>query len=521
MNLKLIYITINLLIFAITSCNVKQQKITYVLKNITTKGKIVKFPIEKMKNIKQIIDKSNLNIYNFYTNRLNFVWFNSELELKKEAKKFIYILENSKYYGLPSKRYKIKNLKQNLILDNVSETELLLTKNYIKFGNDITNGTLKNVKDYYPFRRYYTDTNWIKVLEKGIIDNTIIKELLSLQPKNPEYKRLKKGLEKYLNKVEINNKKIKVNYFKKDSVKTYQTAKKALLLHGIIKDTNISTPLIIEGIKKFQYEHGLIVDGIIGKKTAQELSKSTNYFYKQAQKTLERWRWTKPFEEEHIFVNIATYKLKYYTNNDIKLENKIVVGKEDTETPELNSKMNYMITHPFWYVPESIVKEELTIKVQKDPQYLEKNEYEVLKGGNIVPSYNIELEKLEKYQIRQKGGKKNALGKIKFIFPNKHSVYFHDTPSKHIFDKERRAYSHGCIRLESPIKFAEHLLKNETKNKYSKDTIKHYAENNIRKVITLNKKTPIYIRYYTTEADSNNNIIFYSDIYKKYTFKVK
>jgi murein L,D-transpeptidase YcbB/YkuD len=473
------------------------------------------FPKELMSQFHLFLDSTSQDslLNNFYQLQEKFVWFNSSLELTEEANELISLLKNSKVYGLDSTHYSLSKLNQLIALENEIETEFLLTNNYVKFGKQISHGQIEVVSDYYKFERRRIDTNWCSILNKGINDNTIIEELLSLQPKNKEYVRLQKGVEGYLKRVSLSDSTVTVQNKTKDSVETYKTARKALVLHGVIKSDLISDSLLVEGVKKFQYEHGLTIDGLIGKETASELSKSTNDYYKQAKVALEKWRWTKDFEPEHIFVNIATYKMKCYSKNELTQEKKVVVGTNLTRTPELESKLDYMIAYPYWHVPRSIVEGELVAKAIKDSTYLSRNGYEVFKGANLVNSENIDWSNGNDFKFRQKGGGSNALGVIKFIFPNRHTVYFHDTPSKRFFEKGRRSFSHGCIRVNEPMGLAKYFLENDSLNKYSIDTVRSFIENKTRKVITLNKKTPIHIRYYTVEADTNNDIRFYPDVY--------
>ena len=207
--------------------------------------------------------------------------------------------------------------------------------------------------------------------------------------------------------------------------------------------------------------------------------------------------------------------MKIYKNQQLDAEHKIVVGTPTKRTPELDSRLNYMIVYPYWYVPKSIVVDELIPKALKDSTYLYRNGYEVLRGKKVIHLSSANLSHLSSYKIRQKGGRGNALGKVKFIFPNKFSVYFHDTPSKRFFKKERRAYSHGCMRVDQPLELVDYLLQNDSSNSYTIDSVNYYIKNKTRKVITFKRKTPIHVRYFTVEADSANIIRFYPDVYGK------
>lgn len=511
---KIIYLLVLSFLFGCSSEGVKDQ-FANAIQDI--KEVVKPFPVELNNELIAHLEKVNKEskLLPFYKGKKAFIWFNSDLELNKKGEELVALLSSSKSYGLSSNRFELEKIKGFIASKKVVKSELLLTKNYMVFGSLISNGQIEEVKEYYGFERRVVDTNWLEVLDDGINNETELSSLLALQPKNDEYVRLQKGLSSYLDRVDLNDSTVTVKSFRKDSIATYLAARQALVLHAIIPHDSISDSLLIVGIKKFQYEHGLTSDGVIGKGTAKELSRSTNYFYNQAKVSLEKWRWSKEFEEEYVFVNIATYKMKCYQQNKIAETKRVVVGTNETRTPELDSELDYLIAYPYWHVPRSIIEGELVAKAKKDSTYLSRNGYELFKGGQAVNSKNIDWAGGSNYKFRQKGGRSNALGQVKFIFHNKHSVYFHDTPSKRFFKKGRRSYSHGCIRVHEPLKLVDYLLKTDSASKYSLDTVKTFIKNRNRKVVKFNKKMPVHIRYYAVEADSVNNIRFYPDVYSK------
>ena len=187
-----------------------------------------------------------------------------------------------------------------------------------------------------------------------------------------------------------------------------------------------------------------------------------------------------------------------------------MVGKPDKNTPEINDEMEYMIIYPFWNLPYSISSKELLPKIQKDSTYLERNGYQVFTNkhkaiDNNTINWNTVTEENFNYKIRQNGGRTNSLGLVKFIFPNKNSVYFHDTPSKRYFKNDIRAYSHGCVRVQHPLELAEIILK-EDKNEYNIDSVNTFIANKNHRRITLNKKIPVHILYFTCGTDTSNKI---------------
>ena len=454
-------------------------------------------------------------------------WMDDSLNLNKDGTRLLNIIQNILSYGIDSSYYNYTRLQiiQNSINNQpvidkrrnlALNMEISLTGCYLLLSKQFSYGVVDSTHLISIIKRKPFDLDLVQILKKGYKENNLIGNLLNLQPNHPEYRRLQKGLANFVSKSNLPENKIKVPNFKKDSVKSYQKAAEALVLHGYLDSTitDLSDSLM-SSLKKFQKDHGLNPDGIIGKNTAKSLSISPKKYYLQAAASLERWKWKNKWEDEYIFVNISSYKLKFYKNDSVKQTHRVVVGKNLTKTPEINSAIEYFITYPLWHVPYSITSGELVPKARKDSSYLARNGYQLIgKDKKLVdPStvdWNVSTE--NSFRIRQKSGGENALGKIKFIFPNEHMVYLHDTPSKRFFANDIRAYSHGCMRVQDPVKLAEYLI-NRDENEYSLDSVTSFIENRIRKKIELNKIMPVHVHYFTCEGGDDNNIIFYPDIY--------
>ena len=195
-----------------------------------------------------------------------------------------------------------------------------------------------------------------------------------------------------------------------------------------------------------------------------------------------------------------------------------MVGKPYWKTPVFKAMLQYIVVNPYWVVPPGILKKEILPKIKKDPSYLEKNNMEVVDlKGRKINSYSINWKKINPkrfpYIIRQKPGPQNALGRIKFIFPNKHFVFLHDTPAKNLFSKTIRAFSHGCIRVEKPLELAELLFKNS--KKWNIEKIKKAISSNKNQIIHLEEELPIYILYWTVVQNEDKTITFLPDIYNR------
>lgn len=481
----------------------------------------------------QTITLTNIDwIREFYTtSKFHPIWINDSLLMNSQGEKFVNLLSKSMNYGLDTNFYpvlELSHLADNLKKINrkddrftdASNLEILLTNSYFLYGKHLNYGITHQDSSllFSIIPRKKLALNMPVQLLKANKSDSVIEYLLALQPQHKEYKKLQKSLENYLANTSLSKEKINVDSFRKDSIRSYQQSYEALILHNYLSKES-SDSSYFEALIKFQKDHGLFPDKLIGKNTAAALSKSPYDYYKSVAANLERWRWKESWGDDYIYVNIASYQLKVYENNQLTKQHRVVVGKNDTRTPEIDDELEYLIVYPYWNLPYSISSKETLAKIKKDSTYLKRNNFEVFTkkykpiDANTINWKEVTSENFN-YKIRQGGGGSNSLGLIKFIFPNKHSVYFHDTPSKRYFKKDLRAYSHGCIRVQNPIELADHIL-NSDNNEYNMDSIHIFIKRRRQKQINLNHKIDVHIHYLTCEADSNNSLIFYKDIYKK------
>ncbi len=273
------------------------------------------------------------------------------------------------------------------------------------------------------------------------------------------------------------------------------------------------------GVKAFQQRHGLEVDGVIGKGTLEQMNVPIALRIEQIRANLERIRWVKRnLGDEFVLVNIAGFKVYYIQDNKLVWQSRAQVGKSYRKTPVFRDDINYLVFNPTWTVPPTILQKDILPKIKKNPSYLKKKNMSVvdLKGKIIDPSkinWSTVTAKNFPYMIRQEPGSSNALGRVKIMFPNKHLVYLHDTPSKNNFEKAERAFSSGCIRVENPFELVELLLKDS--NKWNQATFDEILATGQLKNINLPAKVPVLLLYFTAQADENGRVIFHKDIYKR------
>jgi murein L,D-transpeptidase YcbB/YkuD len=276
---------------------------------------------------------------------------------------------------------------------------------------------------------------------------------------------------------------------------------------------------LVAAMKKFQHRHGLAGDGVIGKSTVVELNTPISQRVSQIEMAMERLRWLPELSSEpSIIVNIPAFQLWTFDNINALQPTvgnmRVVVGKAlKNQTPILMADMSYIDFMPYWNVPYNIVKGEIIPKLLQNPGFLDKENMELVSNTGVTSFSASTISQLKQgsVRVRQRPGHKNALGKVKFLFPNKDDVYLHDTPSGSLFSRSRRDFSHGCVRVADPEKLAEFALKNQ--KGWDEEKIKAAMASEKMQRVILKKPIPVLFFYVTAFFDQDNQLIFYPDIY--------
>jgi L,D-transpeptidase YcbB len=283
------------------------------------------------------------------------------------------------------------------------------------------------------------------------------------------------------------------------------------------------TGTLVEGIKRFQARHGLTEDGVIGPRTWAHLRTPLRWRLRQIEMALERLRWLPEMPPGPLLVvNIPAFKLYAFDTPNAAgrpvLQMNVVVGKAARyRTPVFADRMRYVVFSPYWYPTRSIIRGEILPAIDRDPEYLAKSGMELVPStsddARPLPTTPDNIEKLRsgRITVRERPGDRNSLGLVKFIFPNSHNVYLHDTPSRGLFARERRDFSHGCIRLEKPLDLAAWVLRDQPE--WSRERILEAMHAGTPKQVPLASPVPIYLLYTTAIARPDGSIVFYEDIY--------
>lgn len=279
-------------------------------------------------------------------------------------------------------------------------------------------------------------------------------------------------------------------------------------------------PQLAAAVEHFQHRHGLKVDGKVGPGTQAALNVPASDRVRRIEINLERWRWLPAdLGDRYIMVNIPEYRLRAYRDGTPQLEMRVVVGKSynDRATPVFSDRMEYVVFRPYWNVPPGIAAEEIVPEVRKNPNYLDERNYEIVARFapdiEVLPATPDNIDKVEAgdLYVRQRAGPHNALGLVKFIFPNNYAVYLHDSPAERLFSRAERDFSHGCVRVQYPAELAEFVLSPQTAwDAAHIDTALHEEG---RQRVALDQTIPVYLAYWTAFADESG-VNFRPDLYE-------
>lgn len=273
-------------------------------------------------------------------------------------------------------------------------------------------------------------------------------------------------------------------------------------------------------VERFQARHGLAADGAVGPATLRALNEPVEARIDRIRVNLERWRWLpESLGERYVLVNIAGFRLDVIEHGESTLDMRVVVGTPYRRTPVFSGNISYLVLNPYWEVPTRIAVQDKLPLIKSDPDYLARQGYSVLQGWGsdeqrIDPAtldWSVVTARNFPYRLRQAPGPYNALGRVKFMFPNKFSVYLHDTPARELFARDARTFSSGCIRLEAPLDLAEHLLADVPG--WSRDAIDRAVESGSERVVVLPNPVPVHLLYWTAWIDADGTRQFRDDIY--------
>jgi murein L,D-transpeptidase YcbB/YkuD len=307
-----------------------------------------------------------------------------------------------------------------------------------------------------------------------------------------------------------------------DSDPRVAAVRKRLVATGHADNTNQGSPLydpaLVAAMKAFQTRHQLDVDGVVGQQTITALNVPIEHRIDQIRLSLERLRWVKEEAvDTMVVVNIAGFRAVFFRDGEIEWETKVMVGKNYRKTPIFRGDIAYLEFNPTWTIPPGILRNDTLPAIKRDPNYLaSKNILVIDRDGKTIDPSTVDWTKYKNsapYTFRQTPGPHNSLGTVKFIFPNEHFVFLHDTPHRELFVRSERNFSSGCIRVENPFDLAELILNDPVK--YNRSALDAILETRETQRVNLRPKVPVIILYITASIGADGEIRFYKDIYDR------
>lgn len=454
----------------------------------------------------------------------------------RSVEQLLAAISSSDRDGLDPSDYNLHTLesllqqRQDGIANNIQagELDLLLTDSLVRLGYHLSFGKVdpEALDPDWNMTRYIEDMDALVRQAEAIDSGNVDALLQSLRPQVPTYARLQAALAEYRQLQALGGwEPVAPGETLKPGMSGERVAalRQRLLVTGDMSagssDPKVFDDSLEAGVRNFQLRHGLEDDGIVGKATLAALNVPVEQRIDQIRANLERARWVlHDLPDTYILVDIAGFRVTYTRDGEIVWQTRAQVGRPYRKTPVFRAKLTYLEVNPTWTVPPTILREDVLPAIKRDPAYLaEKNMQVIDYGGNPMDSAGIEWQRYTgrnfPYLIRQGPGPENALGRIKFMFPNKHIVYLHDTPSKSLFGKTTRAFSSGCIRIEHPYELAGLLLEGDPD--WDREKVIAEVDSLKTRTISLRQPVSVILLYWTVGFTADGDIIFKQDIYRR------
>jgi len=464
-------------------------------------------------------------IREWYENRsYGSIWTKSG-QPSAEAQEVIFSLMSAYEQGLIAADYQAEKLFGKLSSStnqSVADFEISLSLAAVTFGQHLFSGRVEPTKINREVMLYPNDISAGSILDKLATSKSPKLALSTLSPNTPRYDRMR-SLLLSLRLAEARGGWTTVP--EGEVLKEGMTDDRVPLLRQRlvqtgdmpkgIHDGNVYDGKLVQGLKYFQWRMGLQTDGAIGPATLAQLNVSIGERIEQVEMNLERRRWMQEdFGSTYIFVNLADQVLKLVKDEKTIHAAIVQVGLPFHRTPVFTEMMEYLDFNPFWNVPYSIATKEYLPKLKRNPYALSRQNIKVLRNGQAVDPGSVPWTSYSRsrfpVRLRQDPGPKNALGRVKFMFPNKFNIYIHDTPSKSKFQRSSRYFSHGCIRVNNPFLLAEKILGLQG---VSRNSINQIVRAGKKKIVKLKRKIPVHVAYLTAWVNKDGSVHYRKDVY--------
>jgi murein L,D-transpeptidase YcbB/YkuD len=470
--------------------------------------------------------RANPGLPCFYERRSFVPAWITETGARPEADELIAAVADAENDGLRPEDYRLSSLRQQMALalsqptpGDLAELDLQLTDAFLRLGADLRYGRVNPELIYSDCAVDIPEVDIPAVLESALSDpgdpavNGVRQAIADLAPPHEGYHALKQALARYR---EIAARggwpAVPTGPTLKPGEKSERVAalRSRLEASGELQlppappsqtsERDLFDPPLAAAVKAFQEKHGLDTDGAVGPGTLEALNVTAADRVRQIEINLDRWRWLpRDLGERHVIVNIAGFSLDVIEAGSPVLSMRVVAGKPTSSTPMFSGLMTHIVLNPSWTVPPGILKKEVLPRAARDPGYLARQNMEMTPDGGV----------------RQRPGPNNALGKVKFLFPNRFNVYLHDTPSRSLFSRAVRTFSHGCIRVEKPLDLAEYLLKEDPA--WTREKIEKAMGKGRESWVKIPNPLPVHLAYWTAWVDAAGVTQFRKDVYGRDT----
>ncbi|HHK74879.1 MAG TPA: peptidoglycan-binding protein [Rhizobiales bacterium] len=472
-------------------------------------------------------DARLLKLYEFYDlNNFAPIWVGQD-GVNAKGRALVDHILGSEVHGLTPSDYGARLLKGALDatgIEALAGLEVRLSKALLSYGHDLSAGRLKPNKVDREVYIYPQGPDVGALLRGAAVATDMTAYLDDLAPHSPNYARLKSKLAEY-RKIAARGGWTPVP--KGETLKPGMSDERVIILRKRLvesdhhpgtapADERLFDEQLAEAVKLFQFRHGLTPDGVVGPRTLKALNVPASARVEQMVLNMERRRWMEDdLGERYIFVNLADFFLKVVDRGKTIHTALVVVGKTYHRTPVFSKDMKYLVFNPYWNVPRSIAVKEILPKERNNPGWINRQNIRVVSAsGKVIDPYMIDWASATArnfpYRFRQDSGRRNALGRVKFMFPNKFNIYLHDTPSKSLFKRTVRSFSHGCVRVQNPLDLAAVLLGWQG---WSRKQIDAVVAAGKRRIVRLKTPIPVHITYLTAWVNKDGSVHFRDDIY--------
>jgi murein L,D-transpeptidase YcbB/YkuD len=469
-------------------------------------------------------------LISFYQRRVYQPAWSHKKGLLREAGDLIRSLHEASEEGLHPEEYHLATLEKRVsqlrqaswdkrVVDPEARAvlDLLLTDAFLTYAGHLSQGRIPSEKK----------GDLVALLEKSIQEKEVTQTLERLLPVRSAYARLRQALAQYRRIAEEGGWSpvvVQPPLKKGDQGEAVVALRRRLEAEGVTfpkpLPEEVFDDILEEEIQIFQGRHGLEPDGVVGSSTLEALNVPVEDRIRQIELNMERWRWMpQDLGKRRIQVNIASFELEVLEKEETVMKMRVIVGRLYRQTPVFSDKIRYLVLNPHWYVPRTIAVNDILPEIQQDPSVLQRKKIRVYEGneGEIreVDSTAIDWTQVTpsnfRYRLQQDPGANNALGRIKFMFPNKYDVYLHDTPSQGLFEKTVRDFSSGCIRVERPLELAEYLLRGDSR--WNPEKLRGAINRRTEQTVRLPEPVSIHLLYWTAWVDPDGTVQFRDDLY--------